>query len=158
MDRVIFFCKERMFKLIYYHCIFKKIDTSPIKNNDERFKKAYSNTSTGKILNENKVDYQLHHFILKISQPIFERDIENSNNRTFDFIRCYVSIPTKESFPERNQFIKKHKKDIIKLVIYKIKNSKKFQYYNIPINFLKIDHIIITNQNEIEILFSLKEI
>ena len=93
-------------------------------NNEEKFQRYYGNTPTGKILCENKVDYELGHFILKIFDPIFERTTENHNKNTFDFIRCYVSIPTKGSFPKRDQFIEKYKKDIIKLVIYGIKNPR----------------------------------
>lgn len=96
--------------------------------------------------------------ITKIGRPGFEREPGNKNTKTFDRIRIFFSLMGKKSMPARDKELRLHQKDLARIAIAKIKDSKQFQRYDIPINFLKVDHMTITCQDELEIVFVLKSI
>ena len=111
-----------------------------------------------RILRSTNISEEVRNFVYKIDKPTYERTPENSNKNTFDFIRTFVSIPSKESRPDRFEFVKAHKREIAFLVLERIKEDKSFQKYNIPTNFLKVENFVITMTSEIMILFGLKDI
>lgn len=96
--------------------------------------------------------------ITKIGRPMFERMPGNKNTKTFDTIRMRLGLMTTTSMPHRNDFLREHKNELARIAIAKIKDSKQFQRYDIPINVLKADHMTITCQDELEIVFVLKSI
>lgn len=55
--------------------------------------------------------------------------------------------------------IKKYRKDILTMALDRIEETKRFQRYGVPINFLKLDRFTYCeNQKMIELLFTLKPI
>lgn len=99
-------------------------------------------------------------FILKINNPSVERDTDNLNKDTFDFIRVMVSIPDKDTISnsEVMSMYKKYKDRLMKDVLEKISNSRSFKKYNVPINFLRLSRSTVTSSREIMLLFELKRI
>lgn len=96
----------------------------------------------------------LDRFITKIEKPIFECETGNFDTNTFDFIRVRACIL--KHFPERLNYIQKNINGISNKVIEKLKNSSSFRKYGIPISYLKISNIVITNDDTIEYTFELK--
>lgn len=101
--------------------------------------------------------FDLNRFITKIDKPIMERDIDNTNTKSFDFIRLQMFTVTYESDPL--EIIKKYKKEILELALEKIEKSRGFKHYGLPVNFLKLDKFTYCrSSNMIELLFVLKPI
>ena len=98
-------------------------------------------------------------FILKINTPSIERDTDNLNKDTFDFVRVMVSIPDKDTMSnsEVMSMYKKYKNQLMKDVLEKISNSRSFKKYNVPINFLRLSRSTVTSTREIMLLFELKK-
>lgn len=129
----------------------------------EAFYKKYPKQNTvdsvtDRTLKEADVDKQVFQFIYRIDKPTFERTPENPNTKTFDFIRIRLSIPTKDTKPDRIEFIKQHKNDIANIALLRIAKAKQFIKYGIPINFLKLEYWTVTMQSELELVFGLKDI
>ena len=97
-------------------------------------------------------------FIFKIGRPVFEREPENSNRKTFDFLKIRVTIPSKESFPDRKKFVKTYLKEIVSIVLEKVSSLQAYQRFGIPINFLKLTRAGILTGDELELVFELKDI
>ena len=97
-------------------------------------------------------------FILKINNPSIERDTDNLNKETFDFVRVMVSIPDKDTMSnsEVMSMYNKYKDRLMKDVLEKISNSRSFKKYNVPINFLRLSRSTVTSSREIMLLFELK--
>ena len=64
------------------------------------------------------------------------RDIDNTNENTFDFVSVEVFRGTYSI-----EFIKQHKDEIMDAVLYKISQSRKFIKFNVPVNILKLEKI-----------------
>lgn len=94
-------------------------------------------------------------FITKIATPSFERATGNMTKGTFDFIRVEVGIIT-EWHEDRLKYIKKHKDEITKRVLERIKENKRFQNFGVPINFLKVSNITLTLDSALVYVFELK--
>lgn len=101
------------------------------------------------------VPFEVSQFVQKINRPTIERSIENKNKKTFDFVRIFIGIPH-TWYMDKREFLKQNKRPIFRMVLDTIKNDKKYQKYNIPINFLKLTSCTITCQDEIEMVFELK--
>lgn len=86
------------------------------------------------------------------------REYANKNINTFDFIIVSFYVLHFKSKKEVIEFFKENKKELNSIVITAIQNAEKFQKYNIPINFLKLDSIVVTNSLELVYTFSLKEL
>ena len=117
-----------------------------------------SKSLSNKILNKNDISDEVRKFVLNINKPVIERDVDNPNKNTFDFVRVYLSIPTKESYPDRHGFIQNNMKQFVLLALERIKNEKSFQKYGVPVNILKLEHMVITQQSELMMLFCVKTI
>lgn len=94
-----------------------------------------------------------------ISPPVFEREPENETPATFDRIRISVGLP-RYHFPSwevlRSE-VKKHRHEIYRLVLDKLKNDRRFKRYGVPINFLKLSDVTLRRNYSLEFLFELKE-
>lgn len=124
-----------------------------------RLQQSYATTATTKFLRSHTdISEQVKAFMFKISQPVFRRDPGNTNRKTFDSIHVEISIPSKTKMPNRVEFIKKHKREIAVLALRKIEQSKQFERYDIPINFLQLKSIKILPADEITIMFTLKDL
>jgi hypothetical protein len=96
-------------------------------------------------------------------QKSYNRYIENKNTKTFDTITCTIPLAGfsgsyKFTKKEIVQLLTPHRESIIKFVMDDINESKRFQKYNIPIGFLKVYKITVTNDMCLVINFELKEV
>ena len=95
----------------------------------------------------------------RVTKPKIDirKETGNTKDKTFDFIS--VEIPICISNHEKAlQFCKDHLRKLVGYAIYKLKNSKRYNSYGVPTNFLKIDKITLTNDSRLELLFCLKDI
>ena len=125
-----------------------------LKNGDtiEDLKQYYHNSSFQKREPLTELDY----FVTKIGQPQYIRVPENANANTFDYIYVEVNLAITWKYDKKEYYVK-NKEAIDKMVTDKIEKSKKFQKYNIPINFLNLTRVSLKNQRRIlEYVFDLK--
>lgn len=80
------------------------------------------------------------------------RDIDNPNEKTFDFVSVEIFRGTYSV-----EFIKQHKDEIIDAVLYKISKSRKFTKYNVPVSVLKLDKVRLIGSDMI-LYFSVKKL
>lgn len=99
----------------------------------------------------------IERFITKINRPIFARIPENPNKKTFDFIFMQVNIISKWE-KDRGKYINDHLEEIKEIVIKKLKSSRSFQRYGVPVNFLRITKITLKRDNTLEFVLELKKI
>lgn len=71
--------------------------------------------------------FDLERFVTKIDLPIIERDVDNYNTKTFDFVRLHMYTLTYAENPMDT--IKKYRKNILAMALDKIDQSKKFKRY-----------------------------
>lgn len=95
--------------------------------------------------------------LFTIKQPSIERYVVNTNKKTFDIVRVNISLTDYNRANQREQ-IKKFRSRLFKEVIAKISNSKRFQSYNLPVNFLKLDKVTLTCDSQLNMLFVLREV
>ena len=98
----------------------------------------------------------LSRFIARIERPEFIRVPENQNSETFDFVKvrlCLASIT--ENIP---QSVKDNFAEIHDMALEKIRCSKSFQRYGVPVNILRLTNAIITKQQVLEQTYELKEV
>lgn len=107
---------------------------------------------------ENLDKEQVLRIVTSINRPKFERMPGNKDKDTFDQIRIHLGLVGKQTISSRNEILRRNQKTLAEIAIAKIKDSKSFQRYGIPVNFLKLDHMTITQQDELELLFVLKDI
>lgn len=112
---------------------------------------------TDRILDMKDIPEDVKRFILRVSDVRIEREIGNDNKDTFDFVRIRISIPTKDTFPNRKDFIKRNMQWIAAVAINYLKSLKRFTRFGIPVTCLAIKNAVITSSNELEFLFELKD-
>ena len=100
-------------------------------------------------------EHSVGKIITKISTPSIERRTGNKNKRTFDFIRIQAYFC---NYVNCGEYLKDNKKLVIKRVIEKIRDSKRFQNFGVPVNFLRLTSAVITTEHSIEFVFELKEL
>lgn len=113
-------------------------------------------SNTQNILNRATTLQEVRDFILRVERPFFERETDNNKRGTFDFIRIRLSIPEKNMFPKRKDFIQRHLREICNIALAKIESTKSFQKYGVPSSFLKLENAMITADSQLELLFGLK--
>ena len=134
--------------------VFLTMAYCKLKNGDtiEDLKQYYHNSSFQKREPLTELDY----FVTKIGQPQYIRVPENTNANTFDYIYVEVNLAITWKYDKKEYYVK-NKEAIDKMVTDKIEKSKKFQKYNIPINFLNLTRVSLKNQRRIlEYVFDLK--
>lgn len=89
-----------------------------------------------------------------------EKETDNpSKNKVFDFIT--VSIPVALTYvdvEERRKLFKTYSKLLDHFAVRKIKNSKEFKKYGVPVNILKCTNKVYTRDSRLVYTFELKEI
>ena len=96
-------------------------------------------------------------FICKIDSPIFYRSPDNLNENTFDYIYIDVSIRSDSIMENRDEYLNAHIKEIAERVAEKLENSKDFQKYGVPINFLRVCRTTIKRKSSVlQFVFELK--
>lgn len=115
-------------------------------------------SKTESVLYKSNISKEVRDFIYLVEKPIFERETENPNKNTFDFIRVRLSIPGRETMPDRVPFAKNHIKEIARIALTEIQDKKTFQKYGVPINILKLENVTITADSQLELLFGIKDL
>jgi len=100
---------------------------------------------------------EIERFVTNIGTPIFTRVPENPNKGTFDFIFIQVNIISKWK-EDRNKYIHGHLKEIKDMVIGKLKSSRSFKKYGVPVNFLRITRVTLKKDSTLEFVMELKTI
>lgn len=94
-------------------------------------------------------------FVARIGTPTVEREPENKNPKTFDFVRIEVFLSDMQL--DTLQEVKNHYNEIMEMVIRKIEQSRSFTKYGVPVNCLKVAKATLTKQKVLEIVFELKD-
>lgn len=97
----------------------------------------------------------LQRFVTKIEKPIVLRIPENERKKSFDIIRQGINLNT--SFENKEQFLKDHMKDIIRMSNAKLSDSTSFKKYKVPISCLAITRIYKDDPNHLIIVYELKK-
>jgi hypothetical protein len=128
-----------------------RINKSIEVNGYAKFKIQYS-------LSNSSFEYLKYdrHFV-KIGRISYEREPENTNTKTFDFIRVEVLTAALNKY-DLYEWAKKFKDTLISNILKKLESDKRFIKYGVPINFLRLDNIIITNDCLVVFMFELKQI
>lgn len=103
-----------------------------------------------------KMRQNVRRYITKIGRPVFEREPENKKKNTFDFIRIFIGLVHFGDKIKRNSMMREYKTELVKAALESIEKSKQFQRYGVPINCIQPQKITITNDDMVEIIFSLK--
>ena len=138
----------------FVNSVFLTMAYCKLKNSDtiEDLKRYYHNLNLQKKEPLKELDY----FVTKIGQPQYIRVPENTNVSTFDYIYVEVNLAITWKYDKKEYYIK-NKEAIDNMVTNKIEKSKKFQKYNIPINFLNLARVSLKNQRRmLEFVFDLK--
>lgn len=80
----------------------------------------------------------------------------NSEDRSFDFIDVEIPILSDVDKSSLKKLTKKNLKLLVRTCLQEIASNHRFISYGVPINYLKIGKIVITNQNILLITFELK--
>lgn len=101
--------------------------------------------------------------ILSVKTPKFERTPENKNTKTFDRIRCDISLRSFENdqkieFDKLTDYVKNDIDNIFNDVINAIENCKRWQSFDIPINVLACTHARVCRDYTLELIFEIKEL
>lgn len=136
--------------------LYNELMASGLQEFRSKYKQIYT-TATERILDIKDIPEEVKRFILRISDVRIERERNNSNKDTFDFIRIRISIPTKDTFPGRKDFIKQNMQYIAAVVINHLEGLKRFTRFGIPVTCLAMKNAVITSSSELELLFELKD-
>ena len=112
-------------------------------------------------LKDSALWYRYHYnsnVVMGIDPLIIET--ETDNDRYFDFVRIYVHCISHVIYdrPTQYQMIQDEGKLIDKMVLDKIKSSKKYRSYGVPINFLKCTSRVLRKDSILEYVFEIKDI
>lgn len=146
---------DNLFISLYNEIIDRDI-TYAISDFRSKYKR-HDKTSTEKILEISDIPEDVKRFILRIPPVKIEREVGNKNRNSFDFVRARISIPTKERFPNRKEFIKSNMKYIVVATLNKLENMRNFTRYGIPVTCLSLKNATITCTSELELVFELKD-
>ena len=129
-----------------------------LKRQQERYNQGKTaDTPLNKLMVELQMPFEIYNFITGISNVSIEREPENKDKNTFDFVRVYASTKA-ISLEEKRQILSTYKREILRLILTKIKRSPNFQRYDIPINFLRLTQCTLTRDQQIVFVFELKDI
>lgn len=92
-------------------------------------------------------------FVLTTKAPKFRREVGNKDRSTFDFIDIEMVVRSTDASKEK---VKANKKEIFDKAIDKLNNSKAFQKYGVPINFLKMYQFVVRKDGTLIISFCMK--
>ena len=126
----------------------------------KEFLMAYLRVEPSKPYTERKpVTYtEIERFVQKITNPHIERDIDNTNSKSFDFISVDVMLGgIYGDFRATAEKVREYQKEIDKMVCDKIENSPRFTKYGIPVNCLALTSKVICRDFSIHYIFELKK-
>lgn len=90
--------------------------------------------------------------VTAVFKPVFRRYNDNTNKDTFDVVELDIGLLSSTTIED----IKKAKREIYKLAFDVVKESKEYQSYGVPIEFLEISRCVLTNDKRIAIQFTIK--
>ncbi len=103
---------------------------------------------------ENEMD--INRFVVKIFKPIFIRLPDNPRKKSFDIIK--VGVDTCTEWPtDPKQFLKANIREVINMVLEKIKKNQSFKSYGVPIGCLALTNIVKCGNAYYEFIFELKK-
>jgi hypothetical protein len=98
----------------------------------------------------------INRFVTKIFRPTFIRLPDNPRKKSFDIIK--VGVDTCTEWPiDPKQFLKANIKEVINMVLEKIKKSQSFKSYGVPIGCLALTNIVKCGNAYYEFIFELKK-
>lgn len=100
---------------------------------------------------------QIWDIITNVGRPDFCRYTDNRNTNTFDYIELRIGIRQYADAKERASDVKACIKDMVKMGLQKIKKSRSFIRFNIPISFVKCTRYVITQQSEVVLTYELRQ-
>lgn len=94
-----------------------------------------------------------------IAPPIYERDPENRDKAVFDRIRVTVGLPRYRfhSWEALRNEVKTYQGEICQQVLRKLEQDRLFKRYGVPLNFLRLSHVMLMRDFSMEFIFELKE-
>lgn len=92
-------------------------------------------------------------FILTVNRPVFRRADTNKKRNTFDFIDIEMVIRSTDVDKKK---VIENKQEIFDKAIAKLKTSKQFQKYGVPLSFLKMYQFVLRKDGTLLISFCLK--
>ncbi len=96
--------------------------------------------------------------VVKVNTPSIERYTGNFDRNTFDLVRIRLGLSAFLNKQEQSSFAKAHLKELESIAKARIQESKRYQKFGVPPEFLKLDKACITNQGEVELVFVLPDI
>ena len=94
--------------------------------------------------------------LTKVNRPDFCREPENTNKKTFDFVEMRFGLRSKDALDDRSKLVRTYLRDFIKIGFQKIKESRQFRQYGVPIQFLRATKYGITDQDELVVTYEIR--
>lgn len=102
-----------------------------------------------------ELTYEWDRFVTKVKGPYAIRVPENKKKNTFDIMQVELYICSE--WPEREQYIKEHMRDMVEIAHDRLENSKTFQRFNVPIGCMTLKTIQERIDSSIVFSFELKD-
>lgn len=128
-----------------------------LKSYSPEYSTILQDTYTNNLMKKTKAPAEVFRLIRSVERPKITRSLDNHNTRTFDFVEIVAntaSVPNSE----KKQLLKAYRDSVMKIVLMAIQDSKPFQKFDIPVNFLKLSECTLTRDNRIVFLFELKDL
>lgn len=97
-------------------------------------------------------------YITGINKPDIEREIDNTNTKTFDFITVCYSLKSSLTMPQEDLMaaVNHDIKDIVQHAFHLIDDACTFQKFGIPVNILKCSRCMVTADRMLQLTFEPK--
>lgn len=110
--------------------------------------------------NKERLITDINCFVAKICTPTYEREVENKNRNTFDFIRVFINLPSSEVMDKESirKGLDLHYKEMCHMVLDKIEGMKRYQRFGVPVSALKLSKATVEyKSNRVMFIFELKD-
>ena len=97
-------------------------------------------------------------YITGINKPDIEREIDNANTKTFDFITVYYSLKSSLTMSQEDLMaaVNRDIRDIVQHAFHLIDDACTFQKFGIPVNILKCSRCMVTADRMLQLTFEPK--
>ena len=97
-------------------------------------------------------------YITGIYKPDIEREIDNVNTKTFDFITVYYSLKSSLTMSQEDLMaaVNRDIRDIVQHAFHLIDGACTFQKFGIPVNILKCSRCMVTADRMLQLTFEPK--
>lgn len=127
------------------------------------FMDLYDDYEKFRAMSRNELKKYSSKAITTIKAPKFERNPENKDAKTFDRIRCEISVKSfdengkKLSVGEAAANVRKDAEAVFDDVLRRIESSTRWKHFGIPINVLKCTSAKVCFDYVLELIFEIKE-